>query len=756
MEDGAQVEVSKVYVVESANIMLLRYPQLQTDDATSKFLCLQLPCSLQLRVGERGTGENIRNILLDTSLWPQDASLVWDQFRFKLRVAESDEAPANLRAERLLDLARENAVDAVLHHRCVAHRIHSAATSSMELSSFSWLFSGVTHTLRSFWDRRHLKRFLKCLRSHIEKNFVFKRLLPNEELQLPRSAVYYKNLIFDLYAPSPDEPRRRALATYVKDTLLTGDWRMPVFEHHCRGHDCCHGADDSKAKVVSCVVKMAKSLRATMLEKGNWSGWPCHLRLFGLLGGLHQSLQAVLKDTFGAPDAAAQQLDNEAGDGGELEGEAAEMEQVRREKARSFRAAQTFADSEWFASLLVFSASLRPQNRLMARTLFSDSAEAEMSELKKQLSDGARSFNVVQLHGGEHTLQMLRNTLINVESMDLWDSLPSTELLRTQILQGSMRAAAFVWRTVVLRATGFPARIFQLLQDPSQASASAMLDTRRCQFSHVILTAFATPEELISETCLNLLACVASALRTTTYATERAHSRNSRLQKLRVQTKPIDLHTLAISHSGRAGPRWLLENARANLVSKRGKGRGRPKKKRQAEAPLDGERARVRVKRTGGGGPWRAFVHTRCQGQQLTRERLLALKTEYAQLTLREQAFFNELGQQGSLEVMLCSCLHSVKTHGQGSCCNSAQKSAPNITSHLNHDSLSETLVFHKRKSSVQRVSSALVLPSRLLSPQGLQRHTSLVFLICDSESFRCFAKCCAILGRGVESSISI
>ena len=246
---------------------------------------------------------------------------------------------------------------------------------------------------------------------------------------------------------------------------------------------------------------------------------------------------------------------------------------------------------------------------------------------------------------------MLRSSLIVVEASSFLEALPSTEQLRTRILQASMQTASYVWRTVVLPSAGFPARLFELLANPSPAVAARMLETKRCQrddFSHFILSAFASPEELTSSACLNVLAIAATAVRTTTYGTERAHSRNTRLMRNRVHTKPIDLHTIAMSHTGRAGPRWLLEDAKAKLI-KKGKGRGRPKK-RQAEAPLAGQPAR---RRRGGGGPWRAFLHVRFPKQQFTREGLRAAKAEYAHLTPRERSFYDELGQQGPL-----ACVH--------------------------------------------------------------------------------------------------
>ena len=110
---------------------------------------------------------------------------------------------------------------------------------------------------------------------------------------------------------------------FLKDSLLTGDWETPAVEHHCPGAHCCLDREASQEKVIRCVTKLARSLQPTILERGNWQGWPGQLRLFSFLGGLHQCLQSVLQDTFGV--GAVQPPDDGGEDVGDLRGEAAEL-----------------------------------------------------------------------------------------------------------------------------------------------------------------------------------------------------------------------------------------------------------------------------------------------------------------------------------------------------------------------------------------------------------------------------------------------
>ena len=138
-DDGPGIKLSKLFVVESANYMLLRHPQWKTADPNEKYLCLQFPASIQVRVGERSNGENIRNILCDTSLWPERVSL------FRLRVAESDQLSANIRAERLFASGRRRQRipgSATPQMYSPSHSCCSEVHHTTDLETFSGLLTG--------------------------------------------------------------------------------------------------------------------------------------------------------------------------------------------------------------------------------------------------------------------------------------------------------------------------------------------------------------------------------------------------------------------------------------------------------------------------------------------------------------------------------------------------------------------------------------------------------------------------------------
>ena len=122
-----------------------------------------------------------------------------------------------------------------------------------------------------------------------------------------------------------------------------------------------------------------------------------------------------------------------------------------------------------------------------------------------------------------------------------------------------------------------------------------------------------------------------------------------------------DAKHLAISHAAEAIPGWMLDEVQERCKDKR----GRPRKHRDREPELVSGAAAIQgavhkkkeKQKKGGGGAWRAFIHVRMAGYQLTKTQLQKLSAEYAGLSAAEKAKFEALGAAGLWWEQILRCL---------------------------------------------------------------------------------------------------
>ena len=285
-------EVAKLFVLRLSYACLLRKLPAHDPQAKGQFLFVHLPSSVALRCAERETGENLANILLSTSLLP--STFDSKSFQNCWRLCETDEAASNGRGERLYSAARPRGQSmTVLHTFCAAHKVHTSATKTMELSHFAPLLSGMVHVLKVCWDRRILQAFYTALHQHVVKNLQW---TPKDVVKLTLGATQYKDAILEHFAPPVKKRRLRALTFHVASSLLNADWRSSQLQHFCVG--CCQSKEECITKVSKSLVQLARGLRVSMLCKNNWSDWPKHMMWFGLLSHLHGLLRPVLLQTL--------------------------------------------------------------------------------------------------------------------------------------------------------------------------------------------------------------------------------------------------------------------------------------------------------------------------------------------------------------------------------------------------------------------------------------------------------------------------
>eukprot|EP00971_Amphidinium_carterae_P272902 5416291-Amphidinium_carterae.1 len=263
-----------------------------------------------------------------------------------------------------------------------------------------------------------------------------------------------------------------------------------------------------------------------------------------------------------------------------------------------------------------------------------------------------------------------------VHDKTFWSHLPATNWLRAQIRKQCWRACAVVWQLITHRYSNWPWRIFELLLTRTEACAKSLLQSPqclRCPLAEKFLSAYPTPEALLSETAFQHLSLFAAMLVLNTFDIERHHSANMRQAKSRVQVKRMDTSQLAQRHAACSCLPWLRRTLLSLDVCKDKKKRGRPPKQKAPYRPLQppplaiGEAlppsGQVEVdetlrtaeleddihgrppkkRRTGGGGAARAFIHVQGQGKRLTKE----LWQQYHDLSAEDRAYYQRLGAAG-------------------------------------------------------------------------------------------------------------
>ena len=252
------------------------------DDAKKNYIHLQGAFSTTLHAADATNAEGIASVLQASPQPPAKIAM----FANKIRIAESDEALANIKAERLYQKFLEPTGISTLHWKSSGHKLHSVADKTWSLASQT--LSGACAVLLTLQSSQQVSR----LRAALEK-------LVRERVQLccgevSESATQYRRNVLDTFLPAPSHPRRRAVVLALA-SVCNGDWRTSkTLEHYCKGPRCCESVNDAVDKILRCVLTVAKTLRPQKLCRANWLQWAKPLSFVGILGHLH----ALLPDAY--------------------------------------------------------------------------------------------------------------------------------------------------------------------------------------------------------------------------------------------------------------------------------------------------------------------------------------------------------------------------------------------------------------------------------------------------------------------------
>eukprot|EP00971_Amphidinium_carterae_P073614 1455615-Amphidinium_carterae.5 len=702
----SEKQKGKVFVVERAFSMLIQRLPLGTGvtgpnlyPASSYFL-LEIPLSPRLRAGAGTAGEDVFEVLQHASpAVPMD-----DLFEFTTRLVESDEHGGNLRAEALLRLQRGPSWSH-LHSLCLCHKVHASALKSFTLQED--VLSGLVHTAKVLSTAGSMAKFKEAARVLLMKRFAY-RVEPlsyaSSTADMGQSNALREN-IMRFFLPALSHPRQRALLLVVQ-SFFNGNWEeKEVLEHRCPNSSCCRSPEHSRFKALILVTRFLTMLTPRVFNKGNWLNWSHSLGFFVFSDAMHAFLLDAFRVAFSR--SAALELGEStmlnvsghrnSGQRGfhthevteetaattnalllgmfsmDLEAQAPlldtdPVERQRVENARSMKQALQFMRHGMWRDVFMMRVTLMPEQSLIHALVKMTSAEWERTQIAKHSHLGFRDFRYTVLTSGGLVEASLMESMAIFKDTRVWAQFFDTEAFRSRRLKLLFRQAGVIFQLVHSKTQGFPYKLFTLLgctpHELQQTATDLLQNTSSCLFDSwtaSFLRIYDTVAKLTSVEALLVLEMVARRAMGSTFTTEALHSKNLRRALARNLTYKPDLGHLALTHAASACPSWTREGVDSFHSQRR---RGRPTK---PEAPkdsaIDNNDATVPHKRqrTGGGGAWRAFLHSRLAGTKMTADRLRDMSTEYAGLSVAERSHFTEMGRQGASCCCRISCFRERK-----------------------------------------------------------------------------------------------
>ena len=359
-------------------------------------------------------------------------------------------------------------------------------------------------------------------------------------------------------------------------------------------------------------------------------------------------------------------------DHGELDELAAlrRLEEQRRSDVMTFLQVPMMWDM-----LVVMMQCLKPEIHLMQKTLHLAGAKWAMKEMVKMHQSGARDYSLQLLSSEAFYDRFMSTSMRMLRGPETWDHLVPSEMLATKVILSTLRMVTVIFELCILAARRFPERLFRLVgaeEEVRAAIALGIVEAPNCvkdTWTLWFLGLYPSVEALQSADSVAMLTAVMHMSDGHTLSTERAHSRNLRHAKSRIQTHKVDVAWLAATHQHSATPPWAMDlQTTARPRAAEPKPRARKRKRRQEQDVLprhhganhvqdaqlqpvraceghqdhrEGQEAR-RLKRPGAGGAWRAYLHA--TGQQAS----AAAARDYRSLDEESRAFYLQLGREGT------------------------------------------------------------------------------------------------------------
>eukprot|EP00971_Amphidinium_carterae_P338262 6475514-Amphidinium_carterae.2 len=552
------VMVSKIFVQHVSWRMVVRAATLQSPTREMMMLCGQW--SATVRVAERTTAECTASVV---DAGPQlVSSRVAELFPQVHRVCETDDAGGNVKGERyqrdkLLALTEHIPTCQALHvhHPCTAHKLHAVANKVWNIDSDT--VSGILHVLLVVQAAQNWAKLQKAIDT-LPESLV--EVVPTEGSMLSTEAEEYRRAALEAFAPPTKYVRKRGVIV-LACCVLNGDWRSKTkLQHRCPGPECCPTKAHSVVKVRLALRRIAKVLRPSRLNKGNWqqvTKTTSSAKLPRIVWLEPIVCQPLLSTTAERKSARTLESDTNA----QFLDEA--VSKYRQEEEEHRRVALSFLSNEAAHRIYTLRAVLACEIDLMQSMLADNSSMWEARQLMTQATD-RRHFRAVDNYvascpGGTFH-KALADASDRLCTPYLWAHLPQTETFVNHTYKLMARQAAGIYKLLISRCRTYPSKLLAVLDNPDigadivhdYENYPCLLDS----WSREFLSLHPSLESLLAPATLCTLSAVAAELMTNTFNVERAHTKNATRSRHRV-THPMQVSDIASWNMAEACPHWL-------------------------------------------------------------------------------------------------------------------------------------------------------------------------------------------------------
>eukprot|EP00971_Amphidinium_carterae_P352704 6492709-Amphidinium_carterae.4 len=210
------------------------------------------------------------------------ASSMWSEsFAMKTRLACSDRAASNLRAEELLVHSR-TAGWALLSHHCEVHKTSSTIKRSIE-AMLPAEVKGMLHTALAMRQSASMTVFRDCLTRHICKKL---KVLQGS---LGADAVEYRKSMLNIFCNGED----KLLERMILSTLPNGDWRHDTVEYYIVGDPSSANKTEVSGLLSNGLIYAMVRKKPVLFPRHRWTGADDSLDCLGLLAVCRNLLQAT-------------------------------------------------------------------------------------------------------------------------------------------------------------------------------------------------------------------------------------------------------------------------------------------------------------------------------------------------------------------------------------------------------------------------------------------------------------------------------
>ena len=230
----------------------------------------------------------------------------------------------------------------------------------------------------------------------------------------------------------------------------------------------------------------------------------------------------------------------------------------------------------------------------------------------------------------------------------MWSCILPTEQNASLVFKTMARVEAAIFDLLLRRYSTYPFRLLDLLLEPlevteeAEISAVQLFTAPSCcldSFSEHIRTVFPNVRALMGPQCQALLRVTLQTIVGTTFRVEALHSVNLRRLKARAMCHGITVSDVALTHTALSAP---LSVATLEAHARRRMRKAEKVRRAEKDEPHEGSH-----KRRGGGGSWRAFLHTAVAQEGINKsfKRAANFSQLYRNLSVKKRCRLKEIGR---------------------------------------------------------------------------------------------------------------